>query len=316
MSDDTNSPPLHTTLQSSNDEKGTPIARWLVVQRVCKNRKVAADAVVQRQAVKINGETIQSLSKMVQEEDVVEYEQRAIKRRRVEHAYYILHKPPGCISSRQNVVQLKDGSTALDTRPTVNDYIPEEDRAFCNTIGRLDLDTTGLLLFTSDGILHHALASPEFKVEKIYRCVLRKREPLSQECIQQLQDGIKLPHAKGAVVTGKAWNVTDDGVVDLCILGGYKHQVKLMLALVKRPLRLLHRRTFADLELPEDLKEGECRKLTQQEIQHLYSLAKRQMEKQRASVEQSSETSVIDQAESQAQASSVANDGETITQSS
>jgi pseudouridine synthase len=271
--------PQHKRLETY---EGTAVVRWLVLQRVCRNRKIASDAIQNRSVVTINGEACTSLSTLIRDGDEVEFESRPVKRTRIEHAYYILHKPKGCVSSRRNVLQTKYG-TIPDLRPTVYDYIPEEDRTHVNSIGRLDVDTTGLLIFTSDGILHNALASPEFKVAKIYRCTLNRSEPLSEEAIDQLMQGVTLPHAKGAVVSGDAWNVTQDGVVDLRIMGGYKHQVKLMLRLVKRPLRLLHRRTFADLEIPDDVKEGECRKMTTEEVEHLYDLAKRQTDKRRAS---------------------------------
>ena len=260
--------------------EGIPIVRWLVLQRICPNRRAASDVIPK---VRINSVVVTSLSQLVQETDNVEFDCQPIKKRKIDHVYYVLNKPPGCLSSRRNVQQIKGGNKVVDARPSVYDYLPEEDRFHVNSIGRLDFDTTGLLIFTSDGILHHALATPKFKVRKIYRCTLRKPEPLSDDAIEQLKKGVQLPHAQGAIVSGDAWNVTDnDGVVDLCISGGYKHQVKLMLSRVKRPLRLLHRRTFANLELPDDVKEGECRTMTEGEVQHLYSLAKQQMEMQRA----------------------------------
>jgi 16S rRNA pseudouridine516 synthase len=271
--------PIHETFLSPEHEGGVPLVRWLVLQRICPNRKAAADSIQNQGCVLINGQQCTSLGQLVYDTDLVEFRGNPIKKRRIEHLYYILHKPPNCLCSRRNRQQVKGGQVVDDDRPCVYDFIPEHDRPYLNSIGRLDIDTTGLLLFTSDGMLHNALASPEYKVEKIYRCNLRTSEPLSEQAIQQLQDGVQLPHAKGAVVSGIARNVSENGVVDLCITGGYKHQVKLMLALVQRPLRLLHRTSFASLELPTDLKEGECRTLTRDEVDHLYSLAKKQLER-------------------------------------
>ena len=272
---------------------GTPIVRWLVLQRICPNRKIASSPHIMSK-VRINAAPVESLSQLVQETDTVEYDGQVITVRVEGHVHYIMNKPPGCLSSRRNMHQLKGGIIIADPRPSVYDYIPPDDRPHVNSIGRLDYDTTGLLLFTSDGMLQHALATPKFKVDKIYSCTLRTPGPLSDEAIAQLQEGVQLPHAKGAIVRGKAWNVpntthhhhnSDDSknssVVDLCIQGGYTHQVKLMLRLVNRPLRLLHRRTFANLELPQDLESGECRLMMLEEIDHLYRLAKQQMEVER-----------------------------------
>lgn len=265
---------------------GTPIVRWLVLQRICPNRKTASSPHIISK-VRINAYPVESLSQLVQETDTVEYDGRVITGRVEGHVHYILNKPPGCLSSRRNMHQLKGGIVIVDPRPSVYDYIPPDDRSHVNSIGRLDFDTTGLLLFTSDGMLQHALATPKFKVDKIYSCTLRTPGPLSDEAIAQLEEGVQLPHAKGAIVRGKAWNVprsdnaNHNNVVELCIQGGYTHQVKLMLKLVHRPLRLLHRRTFANLELPPDLEPGECRPMAPEEIDHLYSLAKQQMEVER-----------------------------------
>lgn len=273
--------PQHKRLETY---EGTTVVRWLVLQHVCRNRKIAVDA-VKNSDVTINGEICISPSALVRDGDMVEFENKPVKRQTIEHAYFILHKPPDAVSSRRNVYATKDG-TIPDPRRTVYDFLPKEHRSHVNSIGRLDIDTTGILIFTSDGVLHHALASPHFKVAKIYRCTLRKSEPLSDEAIQQLKEGVQLPHAKGAIVSGDACNVTEDGVVDLCIMGGYKHQVKLMMMLVKRPLRQLHRSTFANLTIPNDLKEGECRKMTDKEVEHLYDLAKRQKDKVQAAKEE------------------------------
>ena len=264
---------------------GTPIVRWLVLQRICPNRKTASSPHIMSK-VRINAVPVESLSQLVQETDTVEYDGKVISFRVEGHVHYIMNKPPGCLSSRRNMHQLKGGIIVVDPRPSVYDYIPPDDRPHVNSIGRLDYDTTGLLLFTSDGMLQHALATPKFKVDKIYSCTLRTPGPLSDEAIAQLQEGVQLPHAKGAIVRGKAWNVPNPNesnphVVELCIQGGYTHQVKLMLRLVNRPLRLLHRRTFANLELPQDLELGACRPMIQEEIDHLYRLAKQQMDVER-----------------------------------
>lgn len=269
---------------------GIPIVRWLILQRICLNRKIASSPQIISN-VRINSSPVESLSQLVQVNDDVEYDGWLLVQRTITHVHYLLHKAPGCVSSRRNFRQLRGGGTAVDPRPSVYDSIPLQDRAHVQSIGRLDLDTTGLLLFTSDGILSNALASPKFKVDKIYRCTLRTSEPLSDEAMETLQRGVKLPHAKGAVVCGKAWNVRSGTgscgtVVDLCINGGYTHQVKLMLMLVNRPLRLLHRRTFANLELPEDLAEGECRLLNPDEVDHLYSLARKQISMHRRTEKQ------------------------------
>mmetsp|Transcript_29958 Transcript_29958/g.45415 ORF Transcript_29958/g.45415 Transcript_29958/m.45415 type:complete len:302 (+) Transcript_29958:3-908(+) len=291
QSDDSNNSKKNTLdviRQQLQTENGVPIVRWLVLQRIYQNRRMAIQAIkCSSKRVTINNQECSSLAQLVHDGDKIEVDRVLIEcHLPIKHVYYILNKPRGCLSSRRNMKQIKGGGTVLDSRPTIYDYIPEKDRPYANSIGRLDFDTTGLMIFTSDGLLCERLANPQYKVAKIYRCTLRTAEPLSDGAINQLQnDGVKLPHARGAVVRGNVWNVSQGknpesgAVVDLQIFGGYTHQVKLMMALVNRPLRLLHRRTFANLELPSDLKEGQCREMSHHEVNDLYKLAVQQQRK-------------------------------------
>ena len=109
---------------------------------------------------------------------------------------------------------------------------------------------------------------------KVYRATLRTPEALSGEAVAVLGNtGVQLPGKRRAVVKGRARNVPGEaGVVELEVTGGYNHQVKHMLALVGRPLRLLHRASFAGLELG-DLECGSCRELTAEEVGRLYTSA-------------------------------------------
>jgi 16S rRNA pseudouridine516 synthase len=262
-----------------DDSQGLPLVRWLVLQGQCPNRKAAA-SITSSSRIVVNDQIVTSLGHQIESKDIVKMNDMVITKARKQHSHYMLNKPPGCLSSRRGKIQDKDGSVVDDSRPTVYDYLPEDIRTKVHCIGRLDLDTSGLLIFTSDGMLHHYLASPQFHVDKVYRCTLRSPGGLSDDAIAQLDRGVQLPHAKGAIVRGKAWNVKDN-IVDLCIQGGFKHQVKLMMKLIQKPLRLLHRRIFANLTLPEDLPEGESRPLTSGEVEQLYILAREKLEFQK-----------------------------------
>jgi 16S rRNA pseudouridine516 synthase len=210
---------------------GIPLIRWLVLQGLCPNRKVAAST-ISSSKILVNDQAVSSLAHQIETNDIVKMDDIVITASEQLHIHFMLHKPPGCLSARRNKIQTKDGGVKEDVRPTVYDYLPDDICNKVHCIGRLDLDTSGLLLFTSDGMLHHCLASPQFHVDKIYRCTLRSPDGLSEDAIAQLDMGVKLPHAKGATVRGKAWNVRDN-IVDLCIQGGYKHQVKLMMKIVQ-----------------------------------------------------------------------------------
>ena len=212
------------------------------------------------------------------------------------HIYVIMNKPAGTLCARNHCRQVKGGGTIKDNRATVFDILSEQlfsygddsaDNAsnqsppppHCVPIGRLDVDTTGLLLLTSDGLLNNALANPLYKVDKVYRATLRDtRKPLSHEEIQNLRKGVYMKPGGGkpaVCVNGEAKNVDNRvGVVDLRINGGYNHQVKHMLRLVGRPLNKLRRVEFAGIRLdPEELPEGHCRHMSVEEVEYLYTLA-------------------------------------------
>lgn len=303
-----------TNTSSTKANETCSLARWLPLCRAVPSRRHAFEALRQG-LVTVNGEVCKQPSRSIRPTqdvivymgNIVEYHGRDTKSNRsdidedftqdasatVRHVHVIMNKPPGTLCARNHCRQVQGGSTIPDTRPTVYDIITEQlfnnsgssngsDRSpppHCVPIGRLDVDTTGLLLLTSDGLLNNSLANPLYKVDKVYRAILRDtRKPLSDDAIQKLRTGVymKPGGGKAAVcVKGEATNVKSQvGVVDLRISGGYNHQVKHMLRLVGRPLAKLHRLEFAGIRLcPEELPEGRCRHLTAEEASQLYALA-------------------------------------------
>ena len=168
-------------------------------------------------------------------------------------------------------------------------------------VGCLDADTTGALLFTTDGVLCHRLLGPgSGHAKKRYLATLRGgRLGLSEESIAKLADGVRLPGKKRQrVVSGVARNVgtvrhdprtesvlvregerkrrqveiQESAVVELTVAEGANHQVKHMLALVGRPLWRLHRASFCGIGV-DGLDSGECRELTSDEVASLYRAA-------------------------------------------
>jgi pseudouridine synthase len=251
----------------------TTIVRWLPLHGACLSRKAAAD-LVKANRVTVNGLVVEELCHPVASNDSVMVDETLIPHPpTTQHVHIMMNKAPNTLCGRNNATQLKGGGSKVDARPTVHDGM----HPGVQCMGRLDVDTTGLLLFTSDGLLNHALVHPSFKVPKVYQCMLRdRRTPLTQEAIDTLQNGLILPN--GHLVHGKAWNhETDVGVTFCEITNGYQHQVKHMMAHVKRPLALLHRCSFAGLELDTSIVQGEWRHLTDDEVKKLYALANQQM---------------------------------------
>lgn len=161
-------------------------------------------------------------------------------------ATIILHKPADYECSRQP-----------QHHRSIFELIPEPLRARgVQPIGRLDADTTGLLLLTDDGQLNHRLASGKRRVPKVYR--VTTRHPLTPESIADLLDGVQL-HDEPAPISAAAAEQIDDHALRLTVTEGKYHQVKRMIAAVGNRVEALHRENFAGLALPADLPAGHWR---------------------------------------------------------
>ncbi|MFV0371314.1 MAG: pseudouridine synthase [Azonexus sp.] len=161
-------------------------------------------------------------------------------------ATIILHKPADYECSRQP-----------QHHRSIFELIPEPLRARgVQPIGRLDADTTGLLLLTDDGQLNHRLASGKRRVPKVYR--VTTRHPLTPESIADLLDGVQL-HDEPAPIKAAAAEQIDGHALRLTVTEGKYHQVKRMIAAVGNRVEALHRESFAGLALPADLPTGHWR---------------------------------------------------------
>ena len=170
-----------------------------------------------------------------------------------EHVYIMLNKPEGYVSATE------DGRD-----PTVLELIPDEARrAGMFPCGRLDKNTLGLMLLTDDGELAHRLLAPKRHVEKKYRFGCRNE--VSEEDRQALESGLRL--ADGYVTKPAAVELFDDRKSGIITLHeGKYHQIKRMFGAMNNRITSLRRISFAEIELPSDLPEGEWRYLTDEEL--------------------------------------------------
>ncbi|HEX9195133.1 MAG TPA: 16S rRNA pseudouridine(516) synthase, partial [Azonexus sp.] len=133
-------------------------------------------------------------------------------------------------------------------------------------IGRLDEDTTGLLLITDDGQLNHALSSAKRKVPKVY--LATTRHPVDQAQIDRLLAGVQLNDEPEPIAAVTCESVGDNRL-RLALTGGKYHQVKRMIAAAGNRVDALHREAVGELSLPGDLKPGEWRWLTAVDLKKL-----------------------------------------------
>jgi 23S rRNA pseudouridine2605 synthase len=210
-----------------------------------------ADDLIKAGRVRVNGRPGE-LGTFVGDADDVEVDGRPVAKQVL--AYRLLHKPPGVVT------------TARDPRgrPTVVELVPSEPRVV--PVGRLDADTTGVLLLTNDGLLAHRLAHPRYEVDKVYDVEV-EGDP-TPDVLRRLAEGIDLDD--GHTAPARARKLAP-GRLELTIHEGRKHQVKRMCAAVGYQVRRLHRSGYAGLDA-RGLAPGEWRDLTREEVAALRRL--------------------------------------------
>ena len=231
---------------------------------------IATSGIASRRAVKkrilagvvsVNGEPILVPGHPINiETDVVEFEGERVEPLK-ERLYLMLNKPAGCITTRND----------QRGRPTVMDLVQE----LPNTIypvGRLDLETEGLLLFTNDGDFAYRLLHPSHEIEKIYIAWV-KGVP-GADVIQQLRRGVRIPSGTTAPAKVKRLKISKDGRAtqfEVTIHEGKKRQVRMMFKAVGHPVIRLKRVQIGTLKLGH-LPLGTYRFLTSEEVSELLKL--------------------------------------------
>ena len=208
--------------------------------------------------VKVNGKIINELGYKINDNDKVEVNNIEVKK--VEKVYYLLYKPEKIICSAKD----EKGRT------TVIDLIDTKEKIF--PVGRLDYDTSGLLLLTNDGKLTNTLTHPSHNIEKTYYAKIDgiiKIEEIKELEKGIVLDGIKTKKAKAKIK--KIDKKNNKSYVELAITEGRNHQVKNMFMHFGYKVLKLKRIKYAFLDL-KGLSIGEYRVLTTKEIKKLYSL--------------------------------------------
>ena len=208
---------------------------------------------IKAKQITVNGEVVVKPEQKIDENvDKVSFKGQTITYEK--YVYYLLHKPAGCVTAKQDNVH-----------KTVMEYFPEDIRAKdIAPVGRLDLDTEGLLLFTNDGPLTHHLLSPTHHIPKTYYAILDKEVP--ESAVEQFKEGVDIGDDKPTLPAELV--VLSEKEAELTIHEGRFHQVKRMFEAVGCTVTYLKRLSMGALTLG-DLQKGEYRKLTEEEVQAL-----------------------------------------------
>jgi 23S rRNA pseudouridine2605 synthase len=225
------------------------LAKYLASAGVASRR--AAEEIVRAGRVTVGGEPVRDPARDVSEADEVAVDGSPVAAER-ERVVFALNKPAGVVS------------TARDThgRRTVVSLVPSALRLY--PVGRLDADSTGLILLTNDGELANRLTHPRFEIEKTYRVVVGGG-PVAQRDIEALRRGVKLDD--GMTAPARVRRIAAD-TLQLTIHEGRNRQVKRMCERVGHRVKSLQRVAFGSLALG-DLRPGAYRQLTPAEVKRL-----------------------------------------------
>ena len=218
-----------------------------------------AEELIKHGKVLVNGKVITELGTKVEANDIISID-GVIINKDVKHEYYLLNKPRQVISSALD----KEG------RITVTDLIDTDARIY--PVGRLDYDTTGLIILTNDGDFANYLMHPSFEIEKTYVAKLNKI--LDKEDINKLKKGIVIDNRKVEIKRFKIRKKDfekNTSMIELTIVEGRNHIVRRVFESMHIDVMKLSRVGYAFLTL-DGLKSGEYRQLTIKEIKKLYAL--------------------------------------------
>lgn len=222
----------------------------------CSRRK--AEELILKGVVYVNGLKVKELGTKVESNALIEVEGHLLST--IKKEYYLLYKPSGIITSTSDE----------KNRKTVVDLINTDTRIY--PVGRLDYDTTGVLLLTNDGEFANILMHPSSKIDKVYLAKidgLLKKDELDSLRNGVIIDGFKTSKAKVSI---KKYNKSSNmSQILITIHEGKNHQVKKMFEAVNHKVLKLKREKVGFFDLL-GLKEGEYRKLTIKEVKRVYAL--------------------------------------------
>lgn len=232
------------------------LAKYLAHAGVASRR--ASEQLVFAGRVSVGGEVVRDPARDVDGSVPVAVDGRPVRAIDGRRAVYAVNKPRGVVS------------TARDPqgRPTVVSLVPSGRRLY--PVGRLDADSTGLILLTDDGALAHRLTHPSFEVPRTYHAKVR-RPPVRGQALRALREGVELDDGRTAPARVKQLGPDR---LEITIHEGRKRQVRRMCEAVGHPVAALERVRFGPLWLG-GLQEGQHRRLTAQEIERLRRATRR-----------------------------------------
>lgn len=237
---------------------GTRLNKYIASSGLCSRRK--ADEIIESGSVMVNGKIINELGYIVQPKDKVFVNNKLIHP--IKHEYYRFYKPAGYITTADD----EKG------RKTIYDLLPEK-LHHLNPVGRLDKDSTGLIILTNDGDLINELTHPSAKVPKLYRVEINGK--LTNNDIQAMSDGIEIETGKIAYAKVRILEIDNKHTtMEILLYQGLNRQIRKMFEFLGYEVTALKRIQHASITLL-GLKRGEFKPIKPQQIKELRNFLNR-----------------------------------------
>ncbi|MFJ7883856.1 pseudouridine synthase [Pseudomonas sp. NPDC096917] len=202
--------------------------------------------------VRVDGQVVSDPHHDVREFSRVELDDQVLQAGKPAR-YWMLHKPPGCVSATQD-----------PEHPTVLDLLNEPDKHDLHIAGRLDFNTSGLMLITNDGHWSRHLTQPQTKLPKVY--YVETEQPISDAYVAKFEEGVFFAYENLTTLPAKL-QLLSPCSARLSIVEGRYHQVKRMFGHFNNKVVRLHRESIGPLTLDSQLAPGQYRALTAQEVE-------------------------------------------------
>lgn len=237
---------------------GVRLNKYIASSGLCSRR--AADELIEQGKVSVNGKKITELGYLIQPQDKVFVEQKLI--RPVKHEYYRFYKPAGYITT----------SDDEKGRKTIYDLLPDS-MLHLKPVGRLDKDSTGLLILTNDGDLINELTHPSIKVPKVYLASVDGR--VSQAQLEELANGVEIEKGKVAYADILVLDIDNKHTsMQITLYQGMNRQIRKMFEHIGFEVKTLKRIQHATINL-DGLKRGEFKPIKPLQIRELKNFLNR-----------------------------------------
>ncbi len=237
---------------------GIRLNKYIASSGICSRRK--ADELIEQGVVSVNGKIVKELGFLVQEKDKIFVNKKLI--RPVKHEYYKFYKPAGYITTCDD----EKG------RKTIYDLLPESLYGL-KPVGRLDRESTGLLILTNDGELINQLTHPSIKVPKIY--IVSVDAKVSRNELEKLANGVEIEPGKIAYADISVLEIDNKHtLMQITLYQGMNRQIRKMFETIGYEVKTLKRIQHATISI-EGLKRGEFKPIKPKQIKELKNFLNR-----------------------------------------